>query len=112
MATQDFTMTEGDTKLIDVTVKDRNTGDPVNITGVTISWKVFKGYGKTAALTKTTASGISITDGANGVFRITITAGDTANFVGTYNHAAQVPFSDSTIQPVLRGTMTVEQGFI
>ena len=112
MATQNFTMTEGDTKLLDVTVKDPNTGDAVNITGSTISWKVFKGYGKTASLTKTTTSGISITDGANGVFRITIAAGDTANFVGTYNHEAQVTFSDATIQTVLRGTMTVEQGFI
>ena len=112
MATQDFTMTEGDTKLIDVNVKDPNTGDPTNVSGSTISWKVFKGYGKTAVLTKTTASGISITDGANGVFRITITAGDTANFYGTYNHEAQVTFSDTTVQTVVRGTMTVEQGFI
>ena len=112
MATQDFTMTEGDTKLIDVNVKDPNTGDATNISGATISWKVFKGYGKTAALTKTTSSGISITDGAGGVFRITITAGDTNNFYGTYNHEAQVTFSDSTVQTVVRGTMTVEKDFI
>ena len=109
---QDFTIIEGDTKVLTVNVVDPATGDPVAITSATISWKASKSQKKTAALSKTTASGISITDGAGGVFTITIAAGDTTGFYGTYYHEAQVTFSDSTVSTVLRGVMTVERGLI
>jgi hypothetical protein len=107
MATQDFTIREGDTKVLTVTVRNQNTREVVSIAGATILWKAFKGYGKTVALSK---SG-SITDGAGGVFTVTIAAGDTAGFRGSYNHEAQVTFADSTVCTVLTGVMNVERGF-
>jgi len=111
MATLDFSMKAGDTKLIDVTVRDPNTGDAVAITSATISWEVYRSKGRATVLTKATGSGISITDGTGGVFRITITAGsDTSGLIGDYVHETKLTFSDSTI---LRkeGRMTVEPAF-
>ena len=108
MATQDFSMIAGDTKVLTVTVRDPSTGDPVSIVDASITWKASKSVGRTVVLTKTTAAGISITDGANGVFTITLAAANTVGFSGSYIHEAKVTFSDGTVQRVLRGMMHVE----
>lgn len=107
-----FSLIEGDTKAITVTVKDRD-GDVVDITGATINWQAAKNPHATATLTKATGgSGISITSGTGGQFRITIDAADTANLSGDFYHEAQVTFSDGTIATVLTGKMTITPALI
>jgi len=59
----------------DVTIEDTVTGK--NITGWALACAVARGYGQTAEFTKTVGAGITITDGANGVFQISIDDTDT-----------------------------------
>jgi hypothetical protein len=59
----------------DVTVQVTVTG--VNITGWALALAVATGYGTTPLFTKTTVSGITITDGAGGVFDVAIADIDT-----------------------------------
>ena len=101
-----FTMTAGDTKQLVVTVKDAD-GDAVSITGSTIKWQCARSYGKASSISKTTTSGIQITDGANGVFTVTINPSDTNSLVGNFSHEAEITFSDGTISTVLFGTMKI-----
>ncbi len=106
MASGNFSMFAGDTMTITVNVKDAD-GDAVSIASSTINWAAHEKISETAALTKSTSSGISITDGAGGVFTIALAAEDTSFMAGDYYHETQVTFSDSTDMTVLTGTMTV-----
>ena len=50
-----------------------------NITGWTLQFTMRKQFGDSSALiTKTNGSGITITDAANGVFKVTLASADTA----------------------------------
>ena len=102
----DFKMYQGDTKVLTVTVKDK-VGNAVAITSATIKWQASRSKGKTPDISKTTSSGISITDGANGVFTVTLNASDTESLEGSYYHEAEVIFSDSTVSTVLSGSMVI-----
>lgn len=102
----DFVMFAGDDKTIEVSVVD-TTGAAVAITSATIEWRASKTKAATAAVTKTTSSGISITNGAGGVFQITLTDSDTESLSGTYEHEAQVTFSGGLIATVMQGKMHV-----
>lgn len=104
----DFWMYAGDDKTLEVSVTDRN-GDAVTITSATIEWRATKRFGKTAALTKTTSSGISITSGSGGVFQITLTDTDTESLEGVYYHEAQITFSGGAIATVMQGMMEVRK---
>jgi len=105
MAT-DFQIYQGDSKTLSVTVQDSD-GDAVVITSATIKWQASKSKGKTADISKTTSAGISITDGPNGVFEITLAGSDTESLTGEFYHEAEVIFSDSTISTVLVGRMRI-----
>lgn len=106
-----FEMTAGDSKTLVVTVKDAE-GVDVSITGATIKWHAARSFGKTASITKTTSSGIAITDGANGVFTVTLAGSVTESLVGNFYHEAEVTFSDGTVATVLFGTMKINPGII
>lgn len=109
---QNFTMVSGDTRTLTVRVRDPDDA-VVAITGATIRWRAARSYGKTANITKATGgSGITITDGPNGVFVVTLDPADTASLYGTFYHEAEVTFSDDTVSTVLRGTMKVNQDLI
>lgn len=108
MATQDFTMVAGDTKYLDFTVRDPSTGDAVAITSATISWKVYHSRSRTVVLSKSTSAGITLTDAANGVFRVTLDAADTISLAPKdYIHAWKITFADSSILRG-KGRMTLE----
>lgn len=113
MEIRDFTITAGDTKLIDVSVTEVSDGSATVITGSTISWKVAKSLRTAASITKTTSSGITITSGSGGTFRITLNASDTSSLTpGDYYHEAQITFSDNEVATVLKGIMTIEPGLV
>lgn len=72
------------------TVTDE-AGAAVNLTSATIKWQLKAGIGETALITKTTSSGITITDAAAGKFTVDIANEDTAGLdPGTYKHEAVV----------------------
>jgi hypothetical protein len=114
MEIRDFSITKGDTKLIDVSVTEQSDGTPTVITGAAISWKVAKSIRSTAVISKATSgSGISITSGTGGTFRITLDAADTSSLnPGDYYHEAQITFADSEVATVLKGVMTIEPGLV
>jgi hypothetical protein len=63
--------------------------------------------GEEAVLTKTTSSGISITNAAGGIFQVSLTAADTAGLSGAYYFEAQVTDAGSNVSTVTTGTLTV-----
>jgi hypothetical protein len=91
----------------DVTITD--TASPVtNITGWSLQFTVRKQYGDaTALITKTVGAGITITDATNGVFKVAIANGDTANLApGAYVYDIQR--IDAGFRTVLStGTMNI-----
>ena len=108
---QNFEMTAGDDKTLVITVRDAN-GNPVSITGASIKWQCARSFGKASSISKTTSSGISITDGANGVFAVTLDDTDTESLVGNFIHEAQVTASDGSISTVVSGTMKINKALI
>lgn len=91
IADNDFV--SGDDKTLRFTITDDGTsaGTPVNITGATITFKVTSGpTSTTAIIEKSTAGGITITDGPNGVCTVALVAADTAALAGDYWYELQV----------------------
>lgn len=100
-----FTMTAGDYKTLVITIKDAE-GTAVNISGATIKWQCGRSFGKASTLSKSTSSGIQITDGANGQYTVTLDASDTDSMSGTYYHESEMTLSGIKTT-VLVGTMKV-----
>lgn len=109
--TTNFSMTAGDHKTLIVDVVDQS-GAAVVITGATIAWRAARSLGKSAVISKTTSSGITITDGPGGEFSVTLSPSDTNSLVGNYYHEAQVTLSAGTILTVLTGTMKINKALI
>jgi hypothetical protein len=105
MATMNFTMFEGDTHTLEVTVRD-DAGDVVDITGVVIRWwlaKSNKATGDAIYVEKETGDGITIVDGPAGRFDVLIEPEDTEGRGGkTYYHEAEIDDS-GVISTVLVG---------
>jgi len=74
-------MDRGDDKIYELTVTDKQTGEPVIISGciLTMTWKEDVNQ-DSADLTKTNGAGIELTDPVNGLAEITIDAADTSGF--------------------------------
>lgn len=106
----DFTMIANNDVNIQFTVVDAN-GTAVPITGATIKWEARRRTGETAVITKTTSSGITITNGAGGIFSVGLDAADTLSLSGNYIHEAVVTLSGDAVTltntDVTHGTMTV-----
>lgn len=116
MEIRDFSMTVGDTKLLDVSVTEVSDGTPTVITSATIAWKATKSLrpAATVSISKSTGgSGITITSGSGGTFRVTLDPSDTSSLTpGDYYHEAQITFSGGEVATVLKGIMTLEPGLV
>lgn len=96
-------MFSGDTKTIEVTVRDE-LAVVVDLTGASIQWKLAKSpASQSTKISKSTTSGITITDATNGVFQVSLDAADTANLSGTYYHEAEVLDASSNKTTVMSG---------
>lgn len=74
MATKtDISFHRGEDVTLRVTVSDQD------ITGWSLAFAIARGYGENAVVEKTTGTGITITDGPNGIFEVTIADADTDN---------------------------------
>lgn len=97
MAVQNPTVTihSGDDKRLNYTVKD-GAGAVVVITGATLKWGLSrKKTGEVAPIggeivSKSTGSGITITDGDNGELRVDLDAADTAPLRGSHYHELEM----------------------
>lgn len=107
---QDITMWQGDTKVITCTTYNA-TGGITNLTGGTIEYKLYE-TDYTVQVTKTTSSGIVITDAANGVFQVTLSPSDTLTLLGTYLHEAELTDANSAVSTLFIGDVTIKKSVV
>ena len=90
---QNITLYQGDTRTLVVTVYDLDD-NITPIAGSSIKWVVYKRSGGAIHVSKTVGSGITITDGPNGIFEIALARDDTLSLLGRYNHECELKDSD------------------
>lgn len=107
----DFKMYAGDTKILDVVVKDSN-GFPVDLTGTAVRWQLGKSAtARPPLVQKSVGNGITLADAANGRFEVTLSAADTQALRGSYYHEAEVD-DLGTIATVLAGKVQIDAALI
>ncbi|NTS31270.1 DUF4054 domain-containing protein [Phyllobacterium sp. BT25] len=98
----DISIIAGDSRIINVQAKNED-GTPINLTGATITWKAAAAPYGTALISKAG----SITDATGGVFKVTLTPGDTSALVGNFYHSAQITFPDSSVSTLFLGALAI-----
>jgi hypothetical protein len=107
MFDQDFEMFQGDTKQLVVSVVDGD-GLAVDLSGATITWKLFKSKsGNVADVTKTIGNGLTVTNATAGEFTVDLAEADTVNLIGTYFHEAKVQDIRGYKTVVMVGKVTI-----
>ena len=79
----------GDDATITITAKDES-GAVIPLGSSDIDWKMINIKDSTDFLTKSIASGVSITDAPNGIFVVTLPNSDTEGRSGEYNQEAKI----------------------
>lgn len=110
--TGDDALHAGDDATITITVTEDGTADGavVDISGATaITWGLETDASTPVRqITKTLGSGITVTDGPNGVFEVQIDAADTASLsAGKYKHQARVTYSGGDKETVIQGAAVI-----
>jgi len=101
-----FRVVENDTWSFAFTVQDKESGDPIDLTGSTVTGAVKTSYAAdTASLTLADGDGITIPDPTNG--RVVV-AKDLTLSDGNYVYDFQVVSSANVTTTYLRGSMVVE----
>lgn len=111
---QDYSIFQGDnTPLKIIVYTDDDYTIEKNLTSSTITW-ILKQYNDsiTAILTKTTGSGISVTDALNGELIVNFSVDDTEDLTGTYYHECRVVDSNGQARVVCYGFVTVSNSGI
>jgi len=109
-------MKSGDSKVLQVTVKDE-AGVAINITGATFTWALSKkkssgGFSPTLLLTKTVGSGITLVTPASGRLDIALLPADTDALKGSYYQELQMVDTATNKSTVLDGTITIDPDLI
>lgn len=97
----------GDDAILDVVVYDEE-GNVFDLTGATITYTIREYADSAAEITKTTGSGITITDGQNGEFEINLDSSDTEDLYGKYVHRCTVEKGGDMVH-VFIGTVEVDK---
>lgn len=110
-----FTMFQGDTKRLELTVRDA-AGVAVDLSAATsIRWQLARSA-KTLLrdVKKAVGSGVTLIDGGvNGRCDIAIASADTENLTpGDYAHETEVIMSDGTVATVDSGVVTIRRALI
>ena len=106
MASGNFSVFQGDSKILSVTLKN-TAGTVVSIASATIKWQATPKRGGTSVISYVSGGAITITSGSGGTFDIVIASTDTEPLDGIYYHETEITFADGTISTVMTGTMTV-----
>lgn len=105
---QDVDMIAGDTLNLNVTIYDGVTGANKSIANATIKWVLYDEATDTAALNKTLASGITITNGLLGQCTIALLPANTVSLApGVYYHEVEVTDEAGNVSTVLTGHITI-----
>jgi hypothetical protein len=103
---QDFTVWQGTTLSINVTVTDE-AGSPKDISGWSGSWAMWDDFG--VRVLKTVGDGITIVSPTNGNINISVEVEDIKNLLGNYKHECRMVDTTSQEDVVLTGQITVER---
>jgi len=113
---QDFSMHSGDNRSLSVTITDQSQA-VLDVSGAAITWALSRAVTDkvepkgVAIVSKTVGSGITITDGSNGLVEVTIAEADTASLAGTYYHEMQMVLSGNT-STIMYGTVIIKKDLI
>jgi hypothetical protein len=111
-ATVDFAMVRGDTKRLEVTLRN-DAGVAQDIAGNSIRWRIGKTVAGPSLLSKAIASGITVVDAPTGRFDVLITAAESAVFTpGTFYQECEVIDGSGNVSTVFRGVVTIEKDLI
>jgi hypothetical protein len=102
---QYFEMHQGESKTLEVTETD-NT----DISGQDIEWILADERGDSPEVTKTTSGGgVSITNGGNGEFEITLDPSDTSGISGRFYHESRIDDGAGTESVLFTGEVVIHQ---
>lgn len=106
---QNFTVRQGQTKLVDVTLTDEETGAPLTITNQEIIFQVLANrQSSTPLLQLALTQGIEVKSASGGTIRITLSAARTERFdADHYFIILWVKTPNGTETPALEGRMEV-----
>ena len=108
MISQNFVMWQGEDKTLRIPIVDGD-GDPVNLTGSTVRWEMFKPTADPVAV-KTTGDGITLYNaaGTNDGIQIEIDPADTTDVTdGEYSHECRVTDGAGNKAVVFVGLVTL-----
>jgi hypothetical protein len=111
---QDFTIYTGNHAELNALITEENSVTPKNLLGAAITWVLFDDDIDEVLVTKTTVSGIVITNAALGLCTITLNPIDTVNLVATksYMHEADVTDYLGNITTVFTGKVLIKRSMI
>lgn len=104
---QDVSLYEGDTLNLTIPITDE-AGAALDLTGAQLEWVLADSPGSIPLLTKTTASGITVSNPVTGVAVVGITHADSANLGGIYWHQLVVTDAFGDVATVTTGAFTVK----
>lgn len=107
-ASYNFIVVEGDTFSATITLRDKETQNPIDLTGATPKMQVKTAYNAaSSSLDLTVGAGITVTNAAGGI----ITLSKTVNLsAADYVYDLQVTFSGPIVRTYLRGRFKVLEG--
>lgn len=105
---QDISMYAGESLEIEILVTN-DAGAAKDLTGATIAWKLARGPGSTAMVSKSTGAGIAITNAASGIFTVSLSPADTESLHGRYYHEARVTDSGGKESVITVGTVLIQK---
>lgn len=112
MTTVNLEMVSGDGVVIEITILDQTTGDPVNLAGCTASFVVARENSKRLLVTKTTSAGVTFPDPVNGRIDVELLSADTAARSGVYEYELQVVDPAGNRSTPLLGELTIARDLI
>lgn len=106
---QNFTLRQGQTKIVDVTLTDEETGAALTITNQEIIWQVLTNrQSSTPVLQLSLSQGIEVKSASNGTIRITMSAARTERFdPDHYYHILWIRTPNGTETPAMEGRLEV-----
>jgi hypothetical protein len=115
-AQQNFELTAGDDASLSVTVRDRSTGDAVDLTGCTAAWVASRGSRRLLgddclpADPIVSKTGTLAGDPSTGVFTVALDPADTASLrAGDYRHQARLTDADGNTVAVMSGRLRIRE---
>jgi hypothetical protein len=111
MVNQDFTMTAGDTRLIDVDVVDEQ-GVPITMQGAALRWVLKERDDSTTALlvkTSQPGDGITIPNVLSNICIIRLEAADTVGLAGVYYHDCEIVDGDGNKSTLYQGHVNMRE---